>query len=674
MPPPPPRRDTRDRATRVLQTQWVVLLLVFTFFCALFYVSGVDIGFHIRTGELVLEKRGIPTQNTFSFARADDPWGLHQWAPGVVLYLVYEAGGLGGLIVFKALLASLIFFVVWLAAREQCGRGSFWPFWALTLCILIARARFFERPFLFSGLMLALLVWLCLRYPRRPGWLWVGAPLFMAAWANIHLGVIYGFVYIAGLGITDGLIWLGRTYRDARASPRPERRTDWQLLGDVLNWPLSAVLSLLAAGIALWIVNPHGPAVLRFPVLYYLDPFWKQIVIEFLPPAGLQAGMLYGSLGLTALLLLATRSCKLELLVPMLMFAWFAARTQRIALMYAIVAAPCLAHLLHRAMAERFRVPQRLAAFAMPPIWILLALLVMRDPVLKFGIGIDRTLHPRRVFGFLERDVPRQNMYNDMMYGGGILWWLYPKFQPFVDGRLEAYDFQFWREVYYPLSVGELAWHDPFETYGISAALLYSPRNRPLRPLVRSLYENENWALVAFDDSTLLFLERTAINERVIQAHEYKRIWPGDWSLQFDRSVATEVIREAKRAFALNAQGAFARTALARAYMVDGQYREALPHYRDLSATPRAGMAYSRDFGFCLYQAGQLSEAEAIFERLIEDGEFAAFAYSMKHFVAMRHDDLPGALRYIKRAESLDPHNPEYRAAREALDELRPDD
>jgi hypothetical protein len=657
MPPHTQRPNSLDRLTRALQTQWVVLLLVFTFFCAFFHVSGVDIGFHIRTGELVLEQRAIPLQNTFSFARGDDPWGLHQWAPGVVLYLVHEAGGISGLIVFKALLAASIFLVVWLAAREQCDRGSFWPFWAVTLCVLIARARFFERPFLFSGLMLALLVWLSLRYNRRPGWLWLGVPLFMAAWANIHLGVIYGFVYLASLAIADGLTWLGKIYRDTRGNRESGAPTDWRLLGDVLNWPLSAVLSLLAAGVALWIVNPHGPAVLRFPILYYLDPFWKQVVIEFLPPAGLQAGMLYGSLILAVLLLAVTRSCRLELLIPTLIFAWFAARTQRIALMYAIVAAPCLAHLLHGALAQRLRVPGRVAAFALPPLWIVLALFVMRDPVLKFGIGIDNTLHPRRIFRFLERSVPEQNMYNDMMYGGGILWWLYPKFQPFVDGRLEAYDFKFWKEVCYPLSMGELAWNDPFETYGISAALLYSPRDRPLRTFVQSLHEDDNWALVAFDDSTLLFLERNANNERIIGMHEYKLIWPGDWSLSFDSSDAPGVIREAERALALDEQGVFARTALARGYMVAGRYGEALPHYRALTSTPRAGKP---------------TEADAVFDRLIEDGEFAAFGYYMKHFVAMSHDDLPGALRYIRKAESLEPGNPDHKAAREQLESLWP--
>ena len=109
---------------RLVETFLVVGLALFAFHAGFFQISCVDVGFHVRTGELVLEQGGIPTQNTFSFAQPEQPWLLHQWAPGVVWYLVWRHGGVIGLIVFKALLGVAIILIVWLAARRASFAAS----------------------------------------------------------------------------------------------------------------------------------------------------------------------------------------------------------------------------------------------------------------------------------------------------------------------------------------------------------------------------------------------------------------------------------------------------------------------------------------------------------------------------------------------------------------------
>lgn len=663
-------QSAEDLAPRVLEWQWVVLLFAFTFTCAFFHVSGADIGFHIRTGELVLQQGAIPAQNTFSFARPDDPWGLHQWAPGVVLYLVYRHGGIVGLIVFKALLAAAIFLVVWLAARAGERARAPAAFWAATIGVLLARSRFFERPFLFSGLLMALLMWWCLRHGRRYRWTLVGVPVFMAIWANLHLGVIYGFVYLGALAIADGLRRLPGVLRPIRSAQRecPGEGAPRSELLSVLHWPAVAVLSIVAAGAALWLINPHGPAVLRYPVDYFLDPFWKNLIVEFHPPAGPQAMLLGGSIALLAVLLIVTRRCPMDRLVPTLVFAWFAARTQRIALMHAIVAAPCLAYLLHAVVRQRLRVSWRWTMIALPPAWVLLALVAMRDPTLRFGVGINPVLHPRAMFRFLERDVPQQNMYNDMMYGGSVLWWLYPKFRPFIDGRCEAYSYTFWRDEYVPVSTGARPWKPVFGAYGISAALVYNPRDKPLRPLVSQLHDHPDWALVAFDDTTLLFLERNTTNAAVIEAHEFHVIWPGDWSLGFESNNANAALVEAMRAQAINPRGIFAQTALARAQMVAGKFEDAVQNYRKLTSSPRAGAGYWRDLAYCLFMAGDLDSADKASDWLIEHHEQAAYAYFLKHLVAARRGNHRAADTFLRRAVQRDPGNAEYAEAQRRFD------
>jgi hypothetical protein len=41
-------------------------------------LNDADTGFHIRTGEYMLETRSIPTHDPFSFSAAPLPWSTHE--------------------------------------------------------------------------------------------------------------------------------------------------------------------------------------------------------------------------------------------------------------------------------------------------------------------------------------------------------------------------------------------------------------------------------------------------------------------------------------------------------------------------------------------------------------------------------------------------------------------
>ncbi|MCK4423558.1 MAG: hypothetical protein KAV18_05755, partial [Candidatus Omnitrophica bacterium] len=179
-----------------LQILFLALFIIFAFQCGFFYVSCVDIGFHLRTGELLFNQQRIPEINTFSFTQPRQLWFLHQWFPAAIYYVIFKAGGLTGLIAFKALLGVIIFLVIWLSSRNETGSRSFWPFWAASLSIMIARIRFFERPYMFSCIFLALLFYCLRKYKGSRLWEWLFLPVMMALWANTHIGVIYGFVLL----------------------------------------------------------------------------------------------------------------------------------------------------------------------------------------------------------------------------------------------------------------------------------------------------------------------------------------------------------------------------------------------------------------------------------------------------------------------------------------------
>src|ERR1043166_3614556 len=90
-----------DRALKFVASREFLFGCFFLFLlnAAWSHVSDVDVGFHIRTGELVLQTHSIPSTNTFSYTFPDHPWLLHQWLPTILIYAINQLGGYHAIII-----------------------------------------------------------------------------------------------------------------------------------------------------------------------------------------------------------------------------------------------------------------------------------------------------------------------------------------------------------------------------------------------------------------------------------------------------------------------------------------------------------------------------------------------------------------------------------------------
>ena len=655
---------SRDPVYGILTT----LLAAFVFLCAFFHISGVDPGFHIRTGAHLLETRSIPAVNTFSYTQPDHTWFLQQWAPATVFYLVYQVWDIAGLIIFKALLAVILLFLVFLCARQEAGPRNLWPLWIATCGALMARFRFLVRPFMFSAILFALTLYLDRKYDRRRCWQWLFLPLLMGIWAHTHAGVLYGFVLLCTLTASEWLDFLWTARQRQRRGDVPWTGADFARL---LIRPGGIVLSLVVSVVSLELINPNGIKVMLVPIEHFSNPFWQSMVHEYFPRTWRNAKLFYLSLPLLALLQTATlRHLRLRLLLPALAMAYFACRSQRSILIYMITAAPYAAHML-KVVFPLTRRTTRIAHKTLLPIaWTaVVAFLIVPDKTYLFGVGLYPRYYPTEVYRFIRQAVPRQNIFNDMRYGGGMLWWLYPDFRPFIDGRGTAYAIDFWETQYLPSIDGEPVWREVFARYDVTAALLWVPRTREVSRLGRTLFDDPQWALVAYTDSTILFLQRTEANQRVISDNEHRLIWPGDWSFStIAPDTLDEAYEEAQRAYRRSPAGDHARTAFARASLVKGDFATACRLYEALTAIGGAGDGYWRDYGYALYRSGQFEKAEAVFSQMIEKDLASGFAYYMKHFIALKRGDLKRADACLARASEMEPDNGDYAAARKDLE------
>jgi hypothetical protein len=70
-------------------------------------LSDGDTGWHIRTGEYILDTHSVPTHDLFSFSKAGEPWFAWEWLSDVTFAALHRVWGLKGVVAFTGLVLSL---------------------------------------------------------------------------------------------------------------------------------------------------------------------------------------------------------------------------------------------------------------------------------------------------------------------------------------------------------------------------------------------------------------------------------------------------------------------------------------------------------------------------------------------------------------------------------------
>lgn len=651
-----------------LKPRWELLLLfgllTFSFFGGFFHVSDLDVGYHIRTGAYVLEHHRIPSTNTFSSAVPDQQWLLHQWWPATFYSLVNGWMGPKGLVTVKACIGALLIFIVYSCGR-RAGGGVITTLWIATIGLLITRVRFFERPDLFSAVIFAVTLYLDLRFERSRRWQWIGLPALMAFWANTHGGVMYGFVLLCVLAAAE---W-AESFWKARSTHAGENRMNWKELS---VRPVGILIALAAALASLTVINPNGAKVILVPIAQFGSPFWQSVVVEYFAPTWSNARLFYISIGALCILQAITwRHLRLRWLFVGIAFGYLACSSQRSIMYYTLAAVPYAAFMVGKLPSVSFSLRfARWPGILLPVSWAAIVLLVfVPNRSLLFGFGFYPPHYPIEIYRFIDKEVPPQNIFNEARYGGGMLWWLYPRFKPFIDGRGDAYTPEFCQNEYLPIYTARKDWRDRLRKYDLHAVWVPILENRTMPGLAQALFNDPEWALVAFNDHSVLFLERTDVNRETISRNEFRFVSPGDMAFtKITPETLKSAAAEADRALAFAPDSHIARTAAARTKLILGDYGNAAILYGALVEVGAASEAYWRDYGYCLFMAGQYAAAGSVFSTMIQKQFLAPYAYYMRHWIAAKQGKWAQADSFLSEALALEPSNAEFREARTRLD------
>ena len=228
---------------------WVVpdvamLLSLLTILWCLLFFDGTrelfrdsDSGWHIRTGEAILEGRGLPREDMYSLTRQGRPWFAWEWGADVLMGAAHK---LGGLAFVAGLYGVTLAACTWLWFRLNWAVGGHF----LLACVLsiplltTSNIHWHARPHLFSWLFFIVTV---VYFERARRSLWVVA-LLGVVWANMHpsffllsvIALIYAFSRFV-----EPLVWRGT-----------DKVNEWA----EAKWFASAAV----VGLAVSLINPYG--------------------------------------------------------------------------------------------------------------------------------------------------------------------------------------------------------------------------------------------------------------------------------------------------------------------------------------------------------------------------------------------------------------------------------
>jgi hypothetical protein len=209
-------------------------------------MADFDVWWHLRTGQLILERGEVPRIDWFTYTNATRPWIDVYWLFQVGLALLYRLGGASALVLLKAACGTTIVGLSLVARQSKAGA---WPIVVAWLpAVVMLTGRLCERPELFSLLFLAGFLTVLARAGDRPRWLWL-LPAIQILWVNCHGFFVLGPMVLAAYGAELAVDRYGPLWAAAVARP-----------------PVKQVLLVGGATLVACLVNPYGGKAITLPL------------------------------------------------------------------------------------------------------------------------------------------------------------------------------------------------------------------------------------------------------------------------------------------------------------------------------------------------------------------------------------------------------------------------
>jgi len=553
----------------------VLLTLVFIFIFGLFSVKVWDPDFwwHLKTGEYIWQTGSLPDTDPFAYTSLPkDPihpeskrikFILKQyWLAQVLMYLVYKMYSFRGIIFLRAGILTLLSFFVYLGIRrEQIKTAT--ALLILTPAVILLSSFTGERPQLFSFLFSFILIYVLEGYrltnavsaslattdkPAAQNFSYlIPIPLIMLVWANLHGGFIVGLLIISG-------------YMSSEILKFSTKRFGTPLTANALKYLI--IISILS--ILFSFINPNGYNAI--PTMFEFEKsIYSKMVTETMSPFKFMLSGHFAQesqvflLSVTACIVLFLANIKYLDITDIIItsgFFYMSAKAGRAIPFFVCLASMMVArygHLLYKRISTKDHVSAFLRRLSISigsyhvrlsqaAIALLLSFLMLWQLSTGhlFQKGVHWYKYPTGAVNFLKTNKIPGNMFNPYVWGGYLIWSLYPDYKVFIDGRglIEEVFLQATRinSLHPSLIWGMPEWKAFLNAYNVNFILTDSVGSfsGKLGALVSALIKDTDWRLIYFDNNSLIFMKDSSENADIIA----KFGMPNEWALN-------EVIKEA---------------------------------------------------------------------------------------------------------------------------------
>jgi len=237
-PPTPTEATERPAALRALL---LVLLFSLPILITVRPIRDLDIWWHLREGQWIIEERTVPFTDPFSSYGAGKRWLAYSWLFEVLVYGLYHVFGLLGLVLYTASIAVLITLALHGLVRQAGADPVIACVSTAAGVIAMAPVLVHPRPWLLTIFFFVVelyLIGVFRRTARR--WPLLLLPPLFALWANINIQFVYG-LFVLAIATIEPLV----------ERPGLARRQTRQVL-------LSPMAALFAACLLATLANPYG--------------------------------------------------------------------------------------------------------------------------------------------------------------------------------------------------------------------------------------------------------------------------------------------------------------------------------------------------------------------------------------------------------------------------------
>ncbi len=545
--------------TGAVPQRWPILAIsllgagffVYFWFIALEPLGGSDVWFHLKTGQYILETQELPGP--------EDPYGISldgrplkgnalqglrsQWLGQVAMFLLFKGLGLAGFAGFRALLVMLPFVAVYVlgGARGEPASAAAARLAVAGLPALITAAFLsvsYERPQAFS-FVLAFVVVMMLERMRREGaslWWLVAMPAVMVLWSNLHGGYVIGvlLVFLWALGELASLLVHrhGASWAGFIAPPPANAKMFFAacVLGSLASslhpggfLQFNVVLNVAGSHIAQDAAGDVAGAtvlssVLEYkPMMYFYHTLlqkWPLFVLAF-----------YGiSLVSIAVSFWSSKRVSLPVLFASGFLVWFGTVYFR-GVLFALPVLVLFVCWGQGGLRGRVRFAPALAMAATAVALVAYfgatrpAMLDPRPPATWISGN-----YPEGAVRFLREHEVRGPIFNNLAWGGYLIWSAWPDYRVFIDGR--ELDSRAFRD-YVAILKGSPRWRETLDSYGINVILVpvISDMTGAVFPILAMIgwEEDDHWVPVYLRNNTVVLVRNVPENAGVIRCCAFSR-------------------------------------------------------------------------------------------------------------------------------------------------------